>query len=134
MILQEIESLLSMFKIDMRFLEKPKSIVSWRCYLFFINHLTSLFQEPYWIVEFKSESDVKLLASRSVSLKNCLELWGYANNIQVLHNKLKKLPSDVSKQHFQTNKSFKIEVETFCKHFSQKEKIEKIEVIQRKFK
>lgn len=85
-------------------------------------------QEPFWIVQFSSDKDISLLASRSVSLRNCLELWGYSNSIQTLHEKLKKLPNNIMATHFQCNKSFKIEVETFCKHFTQKEKVEKIEV------
>lgn len=79
-------------------------------------------------MQFPSETDVALLANRSVSLRNCLELWGYANTIESLHEKLKKVPNDIMSQHFKPNKSFKIEVETFCKHFTQKDKVEKIEV------
>ncbi|KAJ8942253.1 hypothetical protein NQ318_003100 [Aromia moschata] len=104
----EIESLLSLFNIEMKFSEKPSN-------------------EPYWIVEFASENDVKLLASRSVSLRNCIELWGHANNLQKLHEKLKFYPQNLIDQYFQPDKSFKIEVETFCKHFTQKEKVNKIE-------
>lgn len=85
-----------------------------------------MIQEPYWLVEFKSESDVKLLASRSVLLKNCLELWGFEGSVEVLHEKLKNLPSELTKPHF--IKPFKIEVETFGKHFTQREKVLKIEV------
>ncbi|KAJ8970387.1 hypothetical protein NQ314_001255 [Rhamnusium bicolor] len=78
--------------------------------------------EPYWIVEFASENDVKLLASRSVSLRNCLELWGHARDLQKLHEKLKCYPKNLMEPYFQPNRSFKIEVETFCKHFTQKRK------------
>lgn len=105
----EIKSLLSLLKIEMKFIEEPKDI------------------EPYWIVQFNSESDVKLLASRSVSLRNCLELWAHAKTIPDLHNKLKNYPINSLKPYFQPNKSFKIEVETFCRHFTQKEKVNKLE-------
>lgn len=124
---QEIEALLSLFKIEMRFLEKPKSIVSYEsichCLLCFF-----IFQEPYWVVEFSSEEDVKLLTNRSVSLRNCLELWGQADSLELLHKKLGKIPSDTIKPYFQANKSFKIDVETFCRHFSHAEKVAKLEV------
>ncbi|CAG9826079.1 unnamed protein product [Diabrotica balteata] len=105
----EINSLLSLFNIEMKFVQQPKDI------------------EPYWIVEFNSEEDVKLLASRSVSLRNCLELWAHANTVPELHNKMKKYPHNLLQSHFNPNKSFKIEVETFCRHFTQKEKVEKLE-------
>lgn len=71
---------------------------------------------------------MKLLASRSVSLRSCLELWGHAESLEALHKKLKNIPSDSIKPHFGPEKSFKIEVETFCRHFSQKEKVAKLEV------
>ncbi|XP_057651094.1 tRNA (guanine(10)-N2)-methyltransferase homolog [Diorhabda carinulata] len=105
----EINSLLSLLNIEMRYVEKPKDI------------------EPYWIVEFSSEDDVKLLASRSVSLRNCIELWAHAKSIPAIHDKLKNYPLQLYKSHFDANKSFKIEVETFCRHFTQKEKVDKLE-------
>lgn len=78
-------------------------------------------------MEFKSEADVKLIASRSVSLRNCLELWGHAESLEKLHKTLNIQPDSI-KPHFNPNKSFKIEVETFCRHFTQKEKVSKLEV------
>lgn len=79
-------------------------------------------------MEFKSEADVKLIASRSVSLRNCLELWGHAESLETLHKTLRNIQADSIKQHFDHDKSFKIEVETFCRHFTQKEKVSKLEV------
>ncbi|CAH1975401.1 unnamed protein product [Acanthoscelides obtectus] len=99
---------MSLFNIEMRFVRKPKD-------------------EPYWIVEFPSEVEVKLLASRSVSLRNCIELWAHAPNVQKLHEELKLYPKSLMQPYVQADKSFKIEVDTFCKHFSQKEKVDKLE-------
>lgn len=79
-------------------------------------------------MEFASENDVKLLASRSVSLRNCLELWGHEKDMWKLHEKLKCYPKHLMDPYFQPNKSFKIEVETFCRHFTQSEKVDKLEV------
>lgn len=79
-------------------------------------------------MKFSSEEDVKLLTSRSVSLRSCLELWGHATNLESLHKKIRNLPTEKIKPHFSSDKSFKIEVETFCKHFSHKEKVAKLEV------
>lgn len=86
------------------------------------------FKAPYWIVEFSSEHDVKRLASRSVSIKSCIELWATAEDIEGLHKKLKDIPETVWKPCFKPNLSFKIVVETFCRHITQKEKINKLEV------
>lgn len=63
-----------------------------------------------------------------MSLRNCLELWGHAKNLDELHCVLKQYPQYHTTPYFKPDKSFKIEVETFCKHFTQKEKVEKIEV------
>ncbi|CAH1183253.1 unnamed protein product [Phaedon cochleariae] len=105
----EMNSLLSLLNIQMKFIQKPKDI------------------EPYWIVEFASEKDVRLLASRAVSLRSCLELWAHGKSIPDLHEKLKLYPHHLMAPYLQPDKSFKIEVETFCKHFTQKEKVDKIE-------
>lgn len=91
----------------------------------------SAFQAPYWLVEFKSEEDVKQLSRRSVSLRCCTELWGCAKNMEELHDKLKPSLSGLPKSYFDCNKTFKIEVETFCKHLTQKEKVTKLEVCMR---
>ncbi|XP_030758341.1 tRNA (guanine(10)-N2)-methyltransferase homolog [Sitophilus oryzae] len=104
----EIESLLSLLRIHMKYQEKPRDL------------------QPYWVVEFSSEDDAKLLASRSVSLRTCLELWGHEPSLEKLHNTL-HAKAEMLASYFPPNKSFKIEVETFCRHFTLQEKVEKIE-------
>lgn len=79
-------------------------------------------------MEFNSEENIKLLASRSVSLRSCLELWGHASNIEDLHRNLKILPNSVYETHLQSHKTFKIAVQSFCKHLTQSDKLEKIQV------
>lgn len=112
----------------MKFLEEPKEVVNKDLHVTF--QLLSFFlgQDPYWIVEFSSEDDVKLLANRSVSLRSCMELWASAKDIRTLHENLKQYPKCTMESHFHPNQTFKIEVETFCKHISQQEKVAKIEV------
>lgn len=105
----EIQSLLNLFKIEIKFNKIPNN------------------NEPFWIVQFNSEDDAKLLASRSVSLRSIVELWAHANDLNTLHEKLKQYPINLMAPYFQEDKSFKIDVETFCKHFTQKEKVDKIE-------
>lgn len=111
----------------MRFIEEPEDIV--RAVICFIGPLIVIcLQNPYWLVEFKCEEDVKRLANRSVSLRSCIELWAWANEISDLHKNLQLHPPTLMETYFLPEKSFKIEVETFCRHFTQKEKVEKIEV------
>lgn len=76
----------------------------------------------------KNDDDAILLSSRSVLLRSCIELWGYGKDTNELHKNLKTLPEHLISPYLQEKQTFKIEVETFCKHFTQKEKIEKIEV------
>lgn len=45
-----------------------------------------------------------------------------------MHNVLKNIPKEQIQPYFQPDKTFKIEVETFCRHITQKDKIKKIEV------
>ncbi|XP_011634259.1 tRNA (guanine(10)-N2)-methyltransferase homolog [Pogonomyrmex barbatus] len=83
---------------------------------------------PYWIVDLPDENIVHQIASRAVSLRFCLELWAQGKQNEDLHDSLKtyliKNTETIAKD---KKKSFKIIVETFCKHFSQREKINKIE-------
>lgn len=128
-------SIISMYDIPIKFIEKP------------------CVNKPYWIVELPSEEHVKKIASRSVLIKNCIELWSHAKTQIQLHENLRKAiqnyggtwitlqnsndngnhvshicPSELIKACSGCDKSFKIDVETFCKHFTMKEKVEKIEV------
>lgn len=74
------------------------------------------------------ESTVYQIASRAVSLRFCLELWAQGKQIQDLHNSLNAYVVEHSESFVGDKRSFKIIVETFCKHFSQCEKVDKIEV------
>lgn len=57
-----------------------------------------------------------------------MELWGHEKSMEMLHASLKK-KCEMYAPHFDGSRSFKIEVETFCRHFTQKEKVAKLEVI-----
>ncbi|KAL0881365.1 hypothetical protein ABMA27_001242 [Loxostege sticticalis] len=129
----EMQSILSVLDIPIKYIEKP------------------CVRKPYWIVELPTEESARKIASRSVLLKNCIELWARAKTESQLHTNLKSALNnssskwivnennlnEVSDTHVcpssliypccSVDKSFKIEVETFCKHFSMKEKVDKIE-------
>jgi tRNA (guanine10-N2)-methyltransferase len=63
-----------------------------------------------------------------VSLRFCLELWAQDKQNEDLHHSLRAYSIENSNIIAEDRKSFKIVVETFCKHFSQHEKVNKIEV------
>ncbi|XP_012344663.1 tRNA (guanine(10)-N2)-methyltransferase homolog isoform X1 [Apis florea] len=104
----EMESILSMFGMNMYIYPKLK-------------------KHPYWIVNLPSENIANKISSRAVSVRFCIELWANGKTIEDLHNKLKSYPISEINKYAGPHKSFKIIVETFCKHFSQNEKVKKID-------
>lgn len=106
--LPEIKSIAFLFNINIRWLEKP-------------NH------HPYWVVELPSEKAARQIASRSVGLRCCMELWARAKTEEELHKNIRSYPLDLMKPYFKPDLSFKINVDTFCNRQSQAEKVAKIE-------
>ncbi|XP_011146251.1 tRNA (guanine(10)-N2)-methyltransferase homolog [Harpegnathos saltator] len=104
----EMESIFSMFNVNLCTIIKPK-------------------EHPYWIIDLPDENIIYKIASRAVSLRFCLELWAQGKQTEDLHNSLKAYTAENSKTFIGDKRSFKIIVETFCKHFSQCEKVNKIE-------
>jgi len=82
-------------------------------------------EKPFWIVNLP-ESDVRKIASRSVSLRYVVQIWSHSNNLADFHEGIKAATPEILKS-FAPDKSFKIVVETFNKHFTQQEKVAKIE-------
>lgn len=110
--LSELESLLKIFQID---LELPK----------IENEL-----QPYWIVENVSEKDLRNLASRSMSIRFVMEIWSSSYEPVTFHEDLKTFSIKPELDHFfNDDQSFKVIVETYNKHFTQKEKVAKIETM-----
>lgn len=79
-------------------------------------------------MELSDENAVHKIANRAVSLRFCLELWAQGKKKEDLHNSLKAYLVRNSETFIGDRRSFKIVVETFCKHFPQCEKVDKIEV------
>ncbi|XP_014214410.1 tRNA (guanine(10)-N2)-methyltransferase homolog [Copidosoma floridanum] len=102
----EMDSIISMFSITYKSIHKPAD-------------------QPFWIIELPSESAARLIADRSVLLKHCIELWSHSNTIHGLHSTLQAIPHNETAPFLTT--TYKIFVETFCKHFTQTEKVEKVE-------
>ncbi|XP_043794567.1 tRNA (guanine(10)-N2)-methyltransferase homolog isoform X2 [Apis laboriosa] len=105
----EMESILNIFGMNMYIYPKLK-------------------EHPYWIVNLPSENIANKISSRAVSVRFCIELWANSKTIEDLHSKLKNYPISEINKYAGPHKSFKIIVETFCKHFSQSEKIKKIDI------
>lgn len=103
--LPEIQSLIKFFNLDIK--------------------VPAVDDKPYWILEDVTESDIRKIASRSVSLRFVAEVWSTGKGYDMFHQQLREFPVD---QQFRTSdSSFRMTVETYNKHFSQAEKIQKIE-------
>lgn len=81
--------------------------------------------KPYWILEDVAESDLRKIASRSVSLRFIAEVWSSGKGYNMFHQQLKEV--SVEQQFKTTEFSFRVTVETYNKHFSHAEKIQKID-------
>lgn len=76
-------------------------------------------------MDLSDENAVYQIVNRAISLRFCLELWAQDKQKEDLHDSLKVYSvKNITRE----KRSFKIIVETFCKHFSQREKVDKIEV------
>ncbi|XP_031837594.1 tRNA (guanine(10)-N(2))-methyltransferase TRMT11 isoform X3 [Nomia melanderi] len=116
--------------LDRRFIinEVMTTTKHWKQYLFWFAHEHVDFRvPPYWIVNLPSENIAHQIASRAVSVRSCIELWAHSKDYEDLHKKLRNYPITEIKKYGGPQKSFKVIVETFCKHFSQSEKVNKIE-------
>lgn len=90
----------------------------------------SIPEQPFWIVELPSDESARKIASRSISIRCILELWSHSKTIPLLHENVKKylVENDkLVKPLFTEDQSFKITVETYNKHFTHQEKVDKIE-------
>uniref|UniRef100_A0AAG5CWZ6 tRNA (guanine(10)-N(2))-methyltransferase TRMT11 n=1 Tax=Anopheles atroparvus TaxID=41427 RepID=A0AAG5CWZ6_ANOAO len=91
-------------------------------------------ERPFWVVEMQNDDAARKLASRSMSLRCIFELWAHSGQgLQCFHKQLQQYIESNHHSlavHFETEKSFKITVETYNKHFTQDEKVAKIETMQ----
>ncbi|XP_033163378.1 tRNA (guanine(10)-N2)-methyltransferase homolog [Drosophila mauritiana] len=108
---QEFESLIKMFGLQAR-------------------RLTEQTRKPFWVVEFRDTDSALLYASRSISLRAMIELYAHSHKLPEFHQRLRNHVTtnwNSLAEYFRVEASFKIVVETYNKHFSQREKVEKIE-------
>ncbi|XP_043654665.1 tRNA (guanine(10)-N2)-methyltransferase homolog [Drosophila teissieri] len=108
---QEFESLVKMFGLQ-------------------VQVLTEQTMKPFWVVEFRDTDTALQYASRSISLRAMFELYAHSNKLPEFHQRLRNHVTanwNTLAEYFRLESSFKIVVETYNKHFSQREKVEKIE-------
>lgn len=85
-------------------------------------------QQPFWLVELPDDKSAKDLASRSVSLRCILELWGHSNCTKKIHTVVHNyVNTNFNELKSVFDKSFRMTVETYNKHYTQKEKVDLIE-------
>ncbi|XP_055601636.1 tRNA (guanine(10)-N2)-methyltransferase homolog [Uranotaenia lowii] len=90
-------------------------------------------ENPFWIVELQNHDAARKLASRSMSLRCIFELWAHSNSTANFHKELKcyiETNRKTLNPFFGKDRSFKVTVETYNKHFSQPEKVAKIETLE----
>ncbi|EAT44751.1 AAEL003922-PA [Aedes aegypti] len=90
-------------------------------------------ENPFWIVELNGDEAARKLASRSMSLRCIFELWTHSNQLSTFHEQLKgyiQSNRTALSPLFSKDRSFKVTVETYNKHFTQPEKVAKIETLQ----
>lgn len=115
--IQEIKSLLASLQIPIR---------GWPA-------TATLEHQPYWLVELPDDTAAKRLAERSISLRCVLELWSHAlaSNDAFHRDTAAYLATNaayVSDLCAERN-SFRITVDTFNRHLTQAEKVERIETL-----
>ncbi|KAF6213186.1 hypothetical protein GE061_010902 [Apolygus lucorum] len=105
---QEIESIASLLNVDLTWIHKSA-------------------ENPFWLVEVRSEEDVVKLTSRSVTLRYAIELWSSSSQREDFHDQLKSLPTAFTAPYFDENVSYKVKVEVFGSSQTQAEKVQRIE-------
>lgn len=83
-------------------------------------------------MEFPSDESALKLASRSIGLRSIFELWSHGKDYTSFHTCLQSyvdINMAAVKPYFHKDNSFKITIETYNKHFTQREKIQKIETM-----
>ncbi|OWF53424.1 tRNA (guanine(10)-N2)-methyltransferase homolog [Mizuhopecten yessoensis] len=103
----ELKALIDLFNVDIQWDEKSLGDES-----------------PYLKVKILSEEDVRKIGSRSVLIKNIIELWGHGGTYSELNESLRETNRNIMVPHFVKEKSFKFELDAFNKKLSHSYKLE----------
>ncbi|XP_014270875.1 tRNA (guanine(10)-N2)-methyltransferase homolog [Halyomorpha halys] len=104
--LNEIKSITTLLKVDLKWLKSP-------------------LEDPFWIAELDSDESATKIASRSVTVRYIIDLWSTAPSVSELHGELHGLSHSLVTPY--RDVSFKMKVEIFGKSQTEKEKLDKIE-------
>ncbi|XP_060069116.1 tRNA (guanine(10)-N2)-methyltransferase homolog [Ylistrum balloti] len=104
----EFKALIDLFHADIQWQEKDIHV-----------------NNPYLLVKMYSEESVRKIGSRSVLIKNIIELWGHGTTYIELNKSLRDTSRNVMAPHFVKEKSFKLELDAFNKKLSHLYKLEK---------
>lgn len=84
-------------------------------------------QKPYWIIDGCKEEDVKLISTRSVSLKFIAEIWTSGRTYDEFHENARKYKNEIPEKY--KTETFKFLVETYNKHLKLPQRVAKIETM-----
>ncbi|XP_023327823.1 tRNA (guanine(10)-N2)-methyltransferase homolog [Eurytemora carolleeae] len=84
---------------------------------------------PWVVLELQSDNEAKKILSRSISTKHCIKIWGEGDSLETFHTSLRSFPFHEHTELLAPSNSFIINVETFMKKTSVKERIDKIETL-----
>ncbi|XP_053315396.1 tRNA (guanine(10)-N2)-methyltransferase homolog [Spea bombifrons] len=87
-------------------------------------------KSPFCILHIPSEDMARKLMKRTVCAKSVFELWGHGKSLEELQQSLLTYPSEKMVSYLQPNSTYKINIHTFNKTLSQKEKLAKIEALE----
>ncbi|XP_033726459.1 tRNA (guanine(10)-N2)-methyltransferase homolog isoform X2 [Pecten maximus] len=83
------------------------------------------------MVKSLSEEHVRKVGSRSVLIKNIIELWGHGSTYSELNKSLRETNKDIMAPHLVKEKSFKFELDAFNKKVIQSYKLDRFESFPR---
>lgn len=106
---QELESLFKLFKINVKIPDKSQN-------------------RPFWILENIDEKSVLQIASRSVSLRMCVEMWTCGSNLEEFNENTRKYVPCIDQK--LQKESFKFKIESYNRRCNGvNERIQKIEMM-----
>uniref|UniRef100_A0A8C5MH21 tRNA (guanine(10)-N(2))-methyltransferase TRMT11 n=1 Tax=Leptobrachium leishanense TaxID=445787 RepID=A0A8C5MH21_9ANUR len=87
-------------------------------------------KSPFCFLQLPSEEMARKLMKRTVCAKSVFELWAHGKSMEELKQSLERYPLESMVSYLQPNSTYKISIHTFNKTLSQKEKLNKIDVLE----
>ncbi|CAH2249702.1 tRNA (guanine(10)-N2)-methyltransferase homolog [Pelobates cultripes] len=87
-------------------------------------------KSPFCVLHLPSEEMARKLMKRTVCAKSLFELWAHGKSLEELKESLERHPLESMVNYLQSNSTYKINIHTFNKTLSQKEKLSKIDALE----